>query len=101
MGPKLAEFLLEGDRSRRPAIPGVRAILYRGYQTRERRENSASNRRHGDRSRESDAGSNRSRTFPLNRELACCGWPLAVYSWRLPLAVVGSRHLVVLRGRAT
>src|ERR1700747_1919367 len=101
MGPKLTEFLLEGDGGGRPVVPGVRAILYRGYQTRERRENSASNRRHGDRGRESDAGSNRLRTFPLSCELAVWGWPLAVYRWRLPLAVFGSQHLVVLRGRAT
>ena len=97
MGPKLTEFLLEGDGGGRPVVPGVRAILYRGYQTREGRENSASNRRHGDRGRESDAGSNRPRALPLSYELSVCGWRLAVYSWQLPV----SRCRFATLGRAS
>src|ERR1700739_3843148 len=81
MGPKLTEFLLEGDRGGRPAVSGVRAILYRGYQTREGRENSASNRRYGHRGRESDAGPNRPRAVPLT------SWRLAVSSLQLAVCL--------------
>src|SRR5215472_5794594 len=85
MGPKLAEFLLEGDRGGRPAVQGVGAIFYRGNQTREARENSASDRSHGDWRGESDAGSNRTRTFPLTSwRLAVGGLQFAVNYWRLP-----------------
>src|SRR5215469_5453947 len=85
MGPKLAEFLLEGDRGGRPAVPGTGAIFYRGYQAGEGRENSASDRGHGNWRRESDAGSNRARTFPLTSwRLAVGGLQFAVNYWRLP-----------------
>src|ERR1700742_907475 len=99
MGPKLAEFLLEGDRGGRPAVPGTGAIFYLGYQTREGTENSTSNRCYGNWRGESDAGSHRPRTFPLSCEFAVGRWQFTVGGQ--PLAVVGSQHLVVLRGPAT
>src|ERR1700740_3224855 len=85
MGAKLTEFLLEGNRGGRPAVSGVGAIVYRGYQTGEARENSASDRGHGDWGRESDAGSHRPWSLPLScgLRLAVGGLLLAVYSSRL------------------
>ena len=78
MGPKLAELLLERDRGGRPVVPGIGAVLYRGYKTRKGRENTASDRCLGDRGRESNASSNRPRTLPLSYELAVYGWQLPV-----------------------
>src|SRR5580692_8317531 len=66
MGPKLAEFLLEGDGGGRSAVSGIGAIFHCGHQTGERREDSASDRRPGNWGRESDAGSNRPRTVSLS-----------------------------------